>query len=485
MRNGIFAVGAVFGLGLAAYLSSAGGVSSVSQPAAATQTAGATTYYVATTGNDGNSCLAVGQECATIQGAVAKVPKRVRHPVTVSIGVGNFAAGVPITGFQFDAAVASVGAYLSIAGTWGSPTLTSGPNPFTPSSIANGSCATWGTVTKTGAGWTPHELRGKWLVKTVTATRYYLIADNTEDVITIVGAAPVPSASGTVYIREPLTVINSITGAALGTTYGAGAANSQGFILGGNESIAGNIWGDIVFSALRFSVNGYPFTVGPDESLNVLNCWFDTALVSKYVAVGSAPRTSFSLQGNVFQLGAGSSAVSANGEDVRIRSQQNLYLSGTRAFATPGGVRLDSSGDEFSTATDVLRGGSSGIVYFECGHILSPIGLQFSSGVGERSMAFGLGSTSAHLYKMAFTSSDTCINVRGPRSVSLEGVTGTCTTAAISASDGAQVYVDSTTTITGGAEISVDGAASTLATMRAASPKYLTNATTGTRVWGN
>lgn len=70
-------------------------------------------------------------------------------------------------------------------------------------------------------------------------------------------------------------------------------------------------------------------------------------------------------------------------------------------------------------------------------------------------------------------------------SARLSAVTGAGNTTVVNATNGANVFVASTCTITGTTEISIDGAASDFATMRAATPKYVTNATTGSRVWGD
>src|ERR1700730_5312964 len=58
--------------------------------------------YVDTAGNDANDCTGPGASaCATIQGAVDKVPKRIRHNVTITVGIGHF-AGAVIEGFSVE-----------------------------------------------------------------------------------------------------------------------------------------------------------------------------------------------------------------------------------------------------------------------------------------------------------------------------------------------------------------------------------------------
>jgi hypothetical protein len=74
--------------------------------------------FVDVAGNDANDCTAPGASaCLTIQGAVDKVPKRIRHKVTITVGVGEF-AGVVIEGFSVESShQPNTGAGLDIRGT--------------------------------------------------------------------------------------------------------------------------------------------------------------------------------------------------------------------------------------------------------------------------------------------------------------------------------------------------------------------------------
>jgi hypothetical protein len=90
----------------------------------------------------------------------------------------------------------------------------------------------------------------------------------------------------------------------------------------------------------------------------------------------------------------------------------------------------------------------------------------------------------AFIYGDVYNNCITAILVDGPAYVNATA-SGTGNTTAVYAANGANVFIKSTSTITGTTEISLDGVAHTLAEMRAQTPKYLTNATTGTRVWGD
>src|SRR5438128_294812 len=65
---------------------------------AVTYTTADQTYYVDPTGSDGNACTASGTAaCLTIQAAVNKIPKALRHEPTVSIAAGSY-AGFTLSG---------------------------------------------------------------------------------------------------------------------------------------------------------------------------------------------------------------------------------------------------------------------------------------------------------------------------------------------------------------------------------------------------
>ena len=76
--------------------------------------------YVDLAVNDSSDCTGPGASaCRTIQGAVDKVPKRIRHNVTITVGIGHF-AGAVIEGFSVESSHrpgSGAGAGLDIRGT--------------------------------------------------------------------------------------------------------------------------------------------------------------------------------------------------------------------------------------------------------------------------------------------------------------------------------------------------------------------------------
>jgi hypothetical protein len=102
--------------------------------------------YVATTGNDSNPCLNATAPCATIQGAVDKVPKAIRHPVTVTLASGTYANGAYVEGFSCPYTSSLSGAsptstqspWLQINGTQIAATLSQGLQTGTVASATAG-----------------------------------------------------------------------------------------------------------------------------------------------------------------------------------------------------------------------------------------------------------------------------------------------------------------------------------------------------------
>jgi hypothetical protein len=99
-------------------------------------------------GNDSNDGLTVGTALATIQEAVDRVPKRIKHNIVVDIGPGTF------TSMYVSAFIIEAGS-LTVQGDLDSPTLASG----TVSGTADGGSTT--QLVDLGQVWTADDLIGK------------------------------------------------------------------------------------------------------------------------------------------------------------------------------------------------------------------------------------------------------------------------------------------------------------------------------------
>jgi len=166
-----------------------------------TQTASDLTYYVRTTGNDNNDGLSADTALLTVQAAIDKIPKLIKHIVIIDIGEGNF-AGFYVTAFTLDKA-----ATLTVKGVLGAPTLTSG----TTSGTATGGSTV--QLIDSGQSWTVNELRGRLVL---VDGNYRAVRNNDATTINFAHAFG-STCSGKAYsILEQKTVFN--TNCAL-TTY--------------------------------------------------------------------------------------------------------------------------------------------------------------------------------------------------------------------------------------------------------------------------
>lgn len=179
------------------------------------ETLGAQTYFVdGTNGNDATACTGpTTSACATIQGAINKIPKLLRHTVTVSITAGTY-AGFITSGFSVDESVANAVGLL-IQGTLANSTMASGSATGTATGGTAGGSQTFGTLVDSGATWTTNDLTGR-LLCTSNTTVCTPIESNTSTTITIdgavgsVGSGWVAPVGGVTYaIQDAATVVNT------------------------------------------------------------------------------------------------------------------------------------------------------------------------------------------------------------------------------------------------------------------------------------
>ncbi len=201
------------------------------------QTNAALTFFVDPTGNDANACTASGTNaCLTIQGALNKAPKLLRHNVTVNVAAGNY-AGFIISGFTVDPSVQKTTAGILINGVLGNVTPTTGSATGTATAGSAGALATavFGTLTDSGATWTVNDaaLVGKLITITggTGSGQVRVVCSNTATVITICGTWTAPTGTSTYALQAPTSIITSTTAAVpnsiSGGIGGVGAAGIQ------------------------------------------------------------------------------------------------------------------------------------------------------------------------------------------------------------------------------------------------------------------
>jgi hypothetical protein len=177
----------------------------------------------ATGASDSNTCLNAVQACLTPQGAYNKVPKQVKHPVTINLACGTYAAGAYVEGDSFLYDTTNGGGLspaiafspgIIFSGALQNATLTSGSVTGTIASSTQGGTSnpsTSGTFTVTAAGWTINDLVGRFVQITggTDVGEIRPINANTATVATIDGNWAVsPDATSTFAIVATCSVIH-------------------------------------------------------------------------------------------------------------------------------------------------------------------------------------------------------------------------------------------------------------------------------------
>jgi hypothetical protein len=145
---------------------SSGSITPSGSPNVVQATTAAMTLYVDPTGADSNDCLSTGTgACLTMPGVLAKVPKLLRNLVTINVAAGTY-GGFLLSGFWTDVTAAPSTAGIFINGALATVTPTSGSATGTATSGTAGSGTTYGTLTKTAAGWTVNDFARRYLVIT-------------------------------------------------------------------------------------------------------------------------------------------------------------------------------------------------------------------------------------------------------------------------------------------------------------------------------
>lgn len=144
----------------------------------------------------------------TVQNALSRLPKKIRHPITISLAAGNY-DGFAINDFDIDYADPTLGAFLMITGTLANSTVATGTATGTVTSAVQGvnSTNTYAVVNDTAQTWTVDDLKGKFFVITggTGVGQIYPITANT-------ATSPLPYLTG---LRFEYTVTASYAGGLL------------------------------------------------------------------------------------------------------------------------------------------------------------------------------------------------------------------------------------------------------------------------------
>jgi len=177
------------------------------------------TYYVATTGLDTNDGLTAPTALLTIQEAINRVPKNIKHKVTIEVGAGNFGA-FRVSGFSLSTWVGDGTDYqFTIRGA--------AFIPWTPATGLGSGTSTGGTTNTlidAGGGWTAHDLRGKWVY---VNSEWLIIRDNDATSLETIGISGSTMSGKAYVIQDHSTFINTkVTYAQHGVPGAATAATS-------------------------------------------------------------------------------------------------------------------------------------------------------------------------------------------------------------------------------------------------------------------
>ena len=114
------------------------------------QTYSAVTLFVDPTGADTNACTASGTAaCATVTGALSKLPRFIRQNVVINVATGAYSTSFNVQSFTFDPGVS-----LTIDGETVLATLTTGTPTGTFTAVTLNSAASLATLTDSGQSWT-------------------------------------------------------------------------------------------------------------------------------------------------------------------------------------------------------------------------------------------------------------------------------------------------------------------------------------------
>ena len=458
--------------------------------------------YVETTGKDSNPGT-LGAPLGTIQAALDRVPKTIKHPVIINVGVGTF-AGFNVQGFS-NVTSPKNGAYLNIQGTMQTWTPATGSSSGTATGGTAGvTGSSFGTLVKAGENWTVDDLRGKFVEITggTGSGQMFAIASNTIDTITIAGVWTAPNATTTFVIRDCGTVITKDIGSYIASPSTSGVAFSETVdsipkcILVYNNNMASHATGSY---SLRFEKLKLLITEAAGVGFSIMNN--NDVIAMKYISLTNSSQSGTSY-GIDFKSGSGVD-IRRSVIDLSQTAASTVYGMSFSNLTTAIGIREvsafgnGSSGQMFSRTLRVASYTAqlNYIYNLKFGFYFgdSPFNTTIYNSVMDgnniaNSEAFRFTRPVTSPWTIAIVPSGgvsvqgckisnyiNVFNVRSAMVLATNVLSGTGNTTVFLLANGARAEIDAASTVTGSTEITLDGVPYTLADMRAASPKLLTN----------
>lgn len=463
-------------------------------------TAAMTLYVDVDGGSDSNDCTAAGTSaCATIQGAVNKVPRCLRHGVTVNVAAGNY-AGFYVSGFLCDPSVQTTtgGLFIDAFAAFADAGVATGNATGTATAGSAGSGTTFGTLTDAAATWTASDLVGRFITITggTGSGQTRVISANTGTVITIVGTWTAPAALSTYVIQDPGVNINTAVSLPA-TGLSAASANNAAVMVVDNN--CGPRTQSIAIRGVRVSNSSGGGVVASDVSNGLVTLSqlraSNTGAVPEFQVGGAA----------IFGFGTGNGEWSLTDVDVLVPANgygANVALGSSRLtrvgfhssaastvglfMGTPSSTVL-VSGCDFNGVVNPVVLFSGGITSMSGSHITcaSSGGTGIQVGIQVPSSFVQPRSANIQLSGALVATCGTGLAASGQQaSGDLTGLTGTAATTGLDVRNGAAVTFTSGTTVTGGTQdISIDsgGVTAALADVSAGAP--LSGGASGSKVF--
>ncbi len=457
-------------------------------------TTGPVTLYVTSTGSDSAPGTA-SQPFLTIQAALNSLPKIIRHLVTIQVGAGSF-AGFNWEGFTIDDTYVSgaaagtdtianqVGIYIQ--GTYVASTLDAGTasGTLTGSTTGVAATATYTVTTDSTQAWTVNALKGK-LFHVTSSTgigNMFPITSNTATAITCASTTAVGAAS-TYSIKDCATIITSSVRSSpslptsTAQTVPAGTLSVINFV--NNVSSSSNAYfrlEGIKFSpstASTFTCIGYR----GNAHLTIARCQLVTAITAQTLIAASGTGSLFIQQCYLegVSTGVANSGGATSITNCYIKTVNPIVTFGTAISTTITATQLEVFGGAGAGRAIAIGGKPSAAVIITSTKILGVSSQQLIRCSAADLSGFSVINIAG--LTVDATNGTWAFEIFGPHFITATGLFITCASgfSGIALYNGARMKIDATSTITGASEITLDLVATDLATMRAASPKLITN----------